>query len=42
MSNQFSWWLQPVGRNREAINIAGAGLLVAIYALMMLAFWRFW
>ena len=42
MSNQFSWWLQPAGRHPESINIAGTVLLVAIYTLMMFAFWRFW
>jgi len=42
MSNQFSWWLQPAGRNPKAINIAGTVLLVAIYTLMIFGFWRFW
>jgi antibiotic biosynthesis monooxygenase (ABM) superfamily enzyme len=42
MSNRFSWWLQPASRNPKAINIAGTLLLVAIYTLMMFAFWRFW
>ncbi len=39
-SERFSWWLQPVGPNRRWIEIAGAAVIVALYGLMVLAFWR--
>jgi hypothetical protein len=39
-SNRFSWWLQPVGANVRRIDLAGTTLLVALYVLMVLAFWR--
>jgi antibiotic biosynthesis monooxygenase (ABM) superfamily enzyme len=39
-SNRFSWWLQPVGASARRIDLAGAALLVALYVLMILAFWR--
>jgi antibiotic biosynthesis monooxygenase (ABM) superfamily enzyme len=39
-SNRFSWWLHPVGANVRRVDLAGATLLVALYALMVLAFWR--
>jgi hypothetical protein len=37
-SNCFSWWLQPVGANVRRIDLGGATLLVALYALTVLAF----
>jgi antibiotic biosynthesis monooxygenase (ABM) superfamily enzyme len=39
-SNRFSWWLQPAGPNRRRIEVAGTALVVALYGLMVLAFWR--
>jgi len=39
-SNGFSWWLQPGGTKVRRIDLAGTTLLVALYALMVLAFWR--
>ena len=39
-SNRFTWWLQPAGPNRGRIELAGTALVVALYALMVLAFWR--
>jgi len=39
-STRFSWWLQPAGANRERAEFAGAGLVIALYAVMMAAFWR--
>jgi len=38
--NRFTWWLQPAGPNRRRIEVAGALLVVALYGLMVLAFWR--
>jgi antibiotic biosynthesis monooxygenase (ABM) superfamily enzyme len=39
-SNRFSWWLQRVGANVRRIDIAGTALVVALYGLTVLAFWR--
>jgi uncharacterized protein len=39
-STRFGWWLAPVGPNRRWIEIGGAALVVALYALMVLVFWR--
>jgi uncharacterized protein len=40
VSERFAWWLQPVGANRRRTEIAGAAMIVVLYALMVLAFWR--
>jgi antibiotic biosynthesis monooxygenase (ABM) superfamily enzyme len=39
-SNRFTWWLQPAGPNSRRIELAGTALLVALYGLIVLAFWR--
>lgn len=39
-SERFAWWLQPVGANARRIDIAGTALVVALYAAIVLAFWR--
>jgi antibiotic biosynthesis monooxygenase (ABM) superfamily enzyme len=39
-STGFAWWLRPAARHRRRIEIAGAALVVVLYALMVLAFWR--
>lgn len=39
-SNRFSWWLQPRGANPGSIAVAGTALVVALYGLMIVAFWR--
>lgn len=38
-STHFSWWLQPSGPNLKRVEIAGAVLVVALYGLMLFAFW---
>jgi uncharacterized protein len=40
MAERFSWWLQPAGPHPQRIAIAGSALVVALYGLMLLAFWR--
>jgi antibiotic biosynthesis monooxygenase (ABM) superfamily enzyme len=40
VSERFAWWLQPADANRRRTEIAGAALIVVLYALMVLAFWR--
>ena len=39
-STRFAWWLEPAGPNRRWIEIGGAALVIALYALMVLVFWR--
>jgi hypothetical protein len=39
-STRFAWWLQPAGPNRRWIEIGGTALVVALYAVMVLVFWR--
>jgi hypothetical protein len=39
-STRFSWWLQPAGANPARTNVAGAGLVIALYGLMLVAFCR--
>lgn len=39
-STRFAWWLEPAGPNRTRIEIGGTALVVALYALMVLVFWR--
>jgi hypothetical protein len=40
MAERFSWWLQPAGPNSRRLELAGTALVVALYSLMVLAFWR--
>jgi len=39
-SRRFTWWLQPIGPHRRRLEVAGAALIVALYAALVLAFWR--
>jgi hypothetical protein len=39
-SDRFAWWLQPEGAKVWRIDVAGTALVVALYAAMVLAFWR--
>jgi len=39
-SNRFVWWLRPAGANQRQIEFAGTALIIALYGLMLLAFWR--
>ena len=41
-SNRFSWWLQPAGPNPGRSELGGAVLVVALYGLMVFAFWFLW
>jgi uncharacterized protein len=40
-SERLSWWLQPAGGNTRRIDIAGAMLVIALYAGLVLVFSRF-
>jgi uncharacterized protein len=37
---RFAWWLQPADANSGRTDLAGAGLVIALYGIMLLAFWR--
>ncbi|MFL6832243.1 MAG: hypothetical protein ACJ8F0_06585 [Xanthobacteraceae bacterium] len=39
-SNRFAWWLQPKRANDQRTAIAGTAVLLALYGLMVLVFWR--
>jgi antibiotic biosynthesis monooxygenase (ABM) superfamily enzyme len=39
-ANRLSWWLNPPQAGRDLANLKGAGLLIAIYAIMVLLFWK--
>jgi antibiotic biosynthesis monooxygenase (ABM) superfamily enzyme len=39
-SGRFTWWLQPAVRNRRAIEIAGAILVIGLYTAMIVVFLR--
>jgi antibiotic biosynthesis monooxygenase (ABM) superfamily enzyme len=39
-SLRFGWWLCPAGQNPRRIDLIGTLLVVALYGLMVLAFWR--
>ena len=38
-SHRFTWWLQPAGAKARRIEVAGTALVVALYGLLLLAFW---
>jgi hypothetical protein len=41
IARRFTWWLQPQATvNRARINLQGAAIIVALYAVMVAAFWR--
>jgi antibiotic biosynthesis monooxygenase (ABM) superfamily enzyme len=37
---RFAWWLQPVGASARQTELAGTALVIALYALMLVTFWR--
>jgi len=39
-ANRLSWWLTPQPDGRALVNLQGASLLVATYAIMILLFWK--
>jgi antibiotic biosynthesis monooxygenase (ABM) superfamily enzyme len=40
VSNRFAWWLRPAASPSTTTDLAGAALVVGLYALTLLAFWR--
>ena len=39
-AKQFGWWLAPVGGKQRAVDLKGAVVMAAIYAVMILIFWK--
>jgi antibiotic biosynthesis monooxygenase (ABM) superfamily enzyme len=39
-SKRFAWWLRPTGTHQRQIEFAGTGLVIALYGLMLVTFWR--
>lgn len=40
VANRFGWWLQPTGSRPLLTHLLGAGTILALYAVMVVAFWR--
>jgi uncharacterized protein len=41
ISRRFDWWLQPAGSETRQRTLIGIVIVVALYALLLLIFWRF-
>ena len=39
-ANRLSWWLTPAKDGRDLMDLKGASLLIAAYAIMILLFWK--
>jgi antibiotic biosynthesis monooxygenase (ABM) superfamily enzyme len=39
-ANRMRWWLAPAEDRRAAVDLQGAGLLVVVYAVLILVFWK--
>jgi uncharacterized protein len=39
-AKRLRWWLTPAQTGPALVNLRGAGLLIAIYAIMILLFWK--
>jgi antibiotic biosynthesis monooxygenase (ABM) superfamily enzyme len=39
-NNRITWWLQPSSANPARLQLAGTALLVALYAVIVMVFWR--
>ena len=40
VAGRFGWWLNPAGASALRINLLGAAIILAIYAVMVIVFWR--
>jgi antibiotic biosynthesis monooxygenase (ABM) superfamily enzyme len=40
LANRLTWWLTPDPARRMQMNLLGGGLMLASYAVMVLAFWK--
>jgi antibiotic biosynthesis monooxygenase (ABM) superfamily enzyme len=40
LANRLTWWLAPDAAKRTRMNLLGGGLMLVVYAAMVLAFWK--
>jgi uncharacterized protein len=40
IAGRFGWWLRPKGPQALRLHLLGAAIIVALYAIMVVAFWR--
>jgi len=40
VATRFGWWLQPANRSPLRTNVLGAAVILALYAVMVVVFWR--
>jgi antibiotic biosynthesis monooxygenase (ABM) superfamily enzyme len=40
VGNYFGWWLEPKGPRTMRTHLLGAGIIVALYAVMVVLFWQ--
>lgn len=40
VANRFGWWLNPAGASALRTNLLGAGIILVLYAVMVIVFWR--
>jgi antibiotic biosynthesis monooxygenase (ABM) superfamily enzyme len=40
VANYFGWWLHPKGPQPLRTHLLGAGIIVALYAVLVVVFWR--
>jgi antibiotic biosynthesis monooxygenase (ABM) superfamily enzyme len=40
VANRFGWWLQPTASRPLLTHLLGAGIILSLYAVMVVAFWR--
>lgn len=40
-ANRLTWWLQPAPGSEVRMSLLGAGLIMVLYAAMILVFWRY-
>ena len=40
VANRFGWWLRPKGPQPMRTHLLGAGIIIALYAVMVVAFWQ--
>jgi len=41
LANRLTWWLAPDAAKRTQMNLLGGGLMLAVYAVLVFVFWKF-
>jgi len=39
-SRRFGWWLSPTAGRAQIVDIAGAAIIIALYAVLLCIFWQ--